>query len=67
MKNILILIIAAAAGWFVFKNWESISSKKPTTDEYAMKEYKKSIDKARSVEETLKKAGQNSREKLKDF
>lgn len=55
MKKILMLIVIGAGGWFVYMNWDSLTSK-PTTDDYAMDQYKKSIDKAREVEDTLKDA-----------
>lgn len=56
MKKLLILVVLAAGGWFAYTNWDSVRGKKPTTEDYAMKEYKKSMDKAREVEDTLQQA-----------
>lgn len=61
------LIVVAAGGWFVYQNWDSLTGEKPTTDDYVMKEYKKSIDKARGVEDMLKKAGDKSKQRLDDL
>jgi len=33
-----------------------VRGNKPTTEDYVMKEYKKSLDKARQVEDTLQQA-----------
>ena len=56
MKKLLILVVLVAGGWFVYMNWDSVRGNKPTTEDYVMKEYKKSLDKARQVEDTLQQA-----------
>lgn len=56
MKKLLILVVLAAGGWFVYMNWDSMRGNAPTTKDYAMKEYKKSLDKARQVEDTIQQA-----------
>jgi len=54
MKKILILIVIAVGGWFAYMNWSSRSDQ--STNDYAMDQYKKSMDKARDVEQTLQDA-----------
>ncbi len=56
MKKLLMLIVVAVGGWFVYMNWDSRNASQSVTDEHAMKQYKQSIDKARDVEKTLEKA-----------
>jgi hypothetical protein len=56
MKKLLLLIIAAAVGWAFYSNWDDLTGTRATKDDYVMKGYKKSIDKARQVEDTLQQA-----------
>ena len=67
MKKLLMLIVAVVGGWFAYMNWDSLTGNKPTTDDYVMKEYKKSMDKAREVEDVLKKAGDKAKKNLGDI
>jgi len=54
MKKLLILIVIAVGGWFAYMNWSTHSDQ--SANDYAMDQYKKSMDKARDVEKTLQKA-----------
>lgn len=54
LKKLLMMIVIALGAWFVYINWDSLTSK--PADDYAMDQYKKSMDKAREVEKTLEKA-----------
>lgn len=60
MKKLLVVIVIAVGGWFLYMNWVS-RTPGPTSDDYVMKEYKKNLDKARSVEETLQQARDRAR------
>ena len=55
MKKLLVIVIVAALGWFFYVNREDLRSS-ASKDDYVMKEYKKSMDKAREVEDKLQQA-----------
>ena len=55
MKKLLILIVIVAGAVYAWINRDSLSGK-TGADDYAMKGYKQSMDKARQVEQVLQKS-----------
>jgi Tfp pilus assembly protein PilO len=55
MKKLLLVVIVAALGWFFYVSRDDLRSR-ASKDDYVMKEYKKSMDKAREVEDKLQQA-----------
>jgi len=55
MKKLLILIVIVAGAAYAWINRDSLSGK-TETDDYAMKGYKQSMDKAQQVEQVLQKS-----------
>lgn len=55
MKKLLILIVIVAGAAYAYINRDSLSGK-TEADDFAMKGYKQSMDKARQVEQVLQKS-----------
>jgi hypothetical protein len=55
MKKLLILIVIVAGAAYAYINRDNLSGR-TDADEYAMKGYKQSMDKARQVEQVLQKS-----------
>lgn len=55
MKKLVILIVIVAGAAYAWINRDSLSGKTDAND-YAMKGYKQSMDKARQVEQVLQKS-----------
>ncbi|MDX5150962.1 MAG: hypothetical protein R3188_00675 [Acidiferrobacterales bacterium] len=55
MKKLVILIVIVAGATYAWINRDSLSGK-TDADDYAMKGYKQSMDKARQVEQVLQKS-----------
>ena len=55
MKKLVILIVIVAGAAYTWINRDSLSGK-TDADDYAMKGYKQSMDKARQVEQVLQKS-----------
>jgi hypothetical protein len=55
MKKLVILIVIVAGAAYAWINRDSLSGK-TDADDYAMKGYKQSMDKARQVEQVLQKS-----------
>jgi len=55
MKKLLILIVIVAGAAYAYMNRDNLSGKTEAND-YAMKGYKQSMDKARAVEQTLQQS-----------
>lgn len=55
MKKLLILIVIVAGAAYAWLNRDNLSGK-TDVDDYAMKGYKQSMDKARQVEQVLQKS-----------
>ncbi|MGW8246742.1 MAG: hypothetical protein ACWGOV_01420 [Acidiferrobacterales bacterium] len=55
MKKLVIFIVIVAGAAYAWINRDSLSGK-TDADDYAMKGYKQSVDKARQVEQVLQKS-----------
>ena len=55
MKKLLIFIVIVAGAAYAWINRDSLSGR-PDANDYAMKGYKQSMDKARQVEQVLQKS-----------
>ena len=55
MKKLLVLIVIAVGAAYAYMNRDSLLGKSEV-DDYAMKGYKQSMDKAREVEQVLQKS-----------
>ena len=56
MKKLLLIIMVVSLGSYVYMNRDQLTGSRATKDDYVMKEYKKSMDKARQVEDKLQQA-----------
>jgi len=58
MKKLLILVVVIAGAAYAYMNRDNLAGK-TNTDDYAMKGYKQSMDKARDVGQVLQKSKEN--------
>jgi len=56
MKKLLLIVMVVALGSYVYMNRDQLTGSRATKNDYVMKEYKKSMDKAREVEDKLQQA-----------